>query len=455
MHKEPAMTDSSLAVVILAAGQGTRMKSALPKVLHPIAGRPMLGHVLAVAKELGASRTLVVTAPGAKAVADMVAANGAMSVVQDRQLGTGHAVSMAEAALAGFKGNVLVLFGDVPLLTAQTLQRLVSRVGTSADISALGFRPADPTGYGRMVTEGERLLRIVEHKDASESERGIGLCFAGMLAAPAPLLFDLLRDVDNRNAQGEYYLTDVFSGAAKCGLTAIAVEGPEEEMMGVNSREHLAEAEAMFQTRRRKEFMAAGVTLTAPSTVIFSADTVIEPDVTIGPYVVFGQGVRVRTGAEIKAFCHFEQADVGEGAIVGPYARLRPGAVLEAGVHVGNFVEVKNARLEKGAKANHLTYIGDARVGAGSNIGAGTITCNYDGVNKHHTDIGAGAFVGSDSVLVAPVSIGDGAYVAAGSVVTKNVEAGSLAIGRATQINKLGFAERIRARHKSAKKKES
>ncbi len=449
------MTESPLAVIILAAGQGTRIKSALPKVLHPIAGRPMLGHVLHVARALGASRTLVVAAPGADAVAKLCTEHGAVPVVQDRQLGTGHAVACAEAALNGFTGTLLVLFGDCPLLRPETLKRLVARVGKGADLSALGFRPADPTGYGRMVTEGENLHRIVEHKDASDAERKIGLCFAGMLAAPAPLLFELLRTIDNRNAQGEYYLTDVFAPAGKRGLNAVAVEGPEAEMLGVNSRRHLAEAEAAYQARGRNDLMDEGVSFSAPDTVMLSADTIIEPDVIVGPFVVFGPGVIVRSGAEIKAFCHLEGAEIGPGALVGPFARLRPGAVLEANVHVGNFVEIKNARLEKGVKANHLTYIGDARVGARSNIGAGTITCNYDGINKHRTDIGEGAFIGSDAVLVAPVNIGDGAYVAAGSVITANVEPGALAIGRSRQENKLGFAERIRARQKSAKKKDA
>jgi bifunctional UDP-N-acetylglucosamine pyrophosphorylase/glucosamine-1-phosphate N-acetyltransferase len=448
------MTDSSLAVIILAAGQGTRMKSALPKVLHPIAGRPMLAHVLDVARQLGAAQSVVVTAPGAGAVAELAARYGAKSVVQDRQLGTGHAVAAAEAALPDFRGHVLVLFADVPLLSAATLRRLVARLSDGADLAGLGFKPGDPTGYGRMVCSGDVLQRIVEHKDASPAERAIGLCFAGMLAAPAPLLFDLLRKVGNENAQGEYYLTDVIAIAHGEGLKAVAVEGAVEEMMGVNSREHLAEAEAAFQARRRKELMAEGVSFQAPETVFLAADTVIEPDVTVGPYVFFGPGVTVRRGVTINAFCHIEGAEIGEGAIVGPFARLRPGAVLEPAVHVGNFVEVKNSRLEQGAKVNHLSYIGDARIGARTNIGAGTITCNYDGTNKHRTDIGADVFVGSDSVLVAPVTVGDGVYIGAGSVITDNIEADALALGRARQVVKAGGAQRIRARTKAAKKKD-
>jgi bifunctional UDP-N-acetylglucosamine pyrophosphorylase/glucosamine-1-phosphate N-acetyltransferase len=447
------MTDSALAVVILAAGAGTRMKSALPKVLHEIAGRPMLGHVLAIARELKAKRSVAVIAPGAEQVAALARDYGAASVVQERQLGTGHAVASAEAALKSFDGNLLVLFGDCPLLGVDTLARLTGQLAKGADIAALGFSPADPTGYGRMVVKDGRLERIVEHKDASAEERRIGLCFAGMLAAPARALFDLLRQLDNKNAQGEFYLTDVIAIAAKQGLRTVAVEGPAEEMMGVNSRAQLAEAEAAFQARRRRELMEKGVTFVGPETVFLSADTALEPDVSVGPYVVFGPGVTVRRNAQIRAFCHLEGAEVGEGAIVGPFARLRPGAVLETDVHVGNFVEIKNARLEKGVKANHLSYIGDARVGEATNIGAGTITCNYDGAEKHRTDIGAGAFIGSDSVFVAPVSVGDGAYVAAGSVITENVEADALALGRARQVQKPGRAAEMRARRKKKKDK--
>jgi bifunctional UDP-N-acetylglucosamine pyrophosphorylase/glucosamine-1-phosphate N-acetyltransferase len=447
------MNGSALAVIVLAAGQGTRMKSALPKVLHAIAGRPMLGHVLGVAETLGASRVVVVTAPGAEAVQALARESGAGAVEQDRQLGTGHAVLAGERALAGFDGDLLVLFGDAPLLSVATLKRLTRRLTEGADISALGFRAADPTGYGRMIAEGDNLIRIVEHKDASADERRIDLCFAGMLAGKARMLFELLHQVDNKNAQGEFYLTDVIAVARRKGLHCAVVEGSESEMLGVNSRAQLAAAEAAFQARKRAELMESGVSMVAPETVYFSADTAIEPDAVIGPYVVFGPGVTVRRGAEIRAFCHIEGADIGERAIVGPFARLRPGAVLEDAVHIGNFVEVKNARLEKGAKANHLSYIGDARVGAGSNIGAGTITCNYDGENKHQTDIGANVFIGSDTTLVAPVKIGDGAYIGAGSVITDEVEKDALALGRARQVTKPGRAEAIRAKNKSRKKR--
>ena len=427
------------------------MKSALPKVLHPVAGRPMLAHVLAVAKALSATRMVVVTAPGAVKVAKVADEWGAESVPQDRQLGTGHAVLCSEEALAGFDGNLLILFGDAPLLTADTLGKLTGRLGPEAGIAALGFRAADPTGYGRMVTDGDSLARIVEHKDASIAERKIDLCFAGMLAGKARTLFALLHGVTNDNAQGEFYLTDVIALAGKRGLRCVAVEGPESEMQGVNSRAQLAQADATFQSRTRLALMDSGVTLISPETIHLAADTVIEPDVTIGPFVVFGPGVTIKRGAEIRPFCHIEGAEVGEGAIVGPFARLRPGAILEESVHIGNFVEVKAARIEKGAKANHLAYIGDARVGAATNIGAGTITCNYDGENKHKTDIGAGVFIGTNSTLVAPLTIADGAYVAAGSTITENIEKDALAIGRARQTAKPGMAEKLRARNKARK----
>jgi bifunctional UDP-N-acetylglucosamine pyrophosphorylase/glucosamine-1-phosphate N-acetyltransferase len=372
--------------------------------------------------------------------------------VQERQLGTGHAVLATEPALKDFDGTLLVLYGDAPMLTAETLSRLVAKA-KDADIAALGFRAADPTGYGRMIVEGGNLSRIVEHKDASDAERKIDLCFAGMLAGRAKLLFELLHQVGNRNAQGEFYLPDVIGIARGKGLGAAVVEGSEDEMLGVNSRAQLADAEAAFQARRRRALMEAGVSFAAPDTVYLQADTAIEPDATIGPYVVFGPGATVRSGAEIRAFCHIEGAEIGSGAIVGPFARLRPGAVLEKDVHIGNFVEVKNARLEAGAKANHLTYIGDARVGAASNVGAGTITCNYDGAQKHFTDIGAGVFLGTHSTLVAPVTVGDGAYVAAGSVITEDVETDSLALGRARQTAKPGRAKLIRAKQQQRKRK--
>ncbi|HXJ00310.1 MAG TPA: bifunctional UDP-N-acetylglucosamine diphosphorylase/glucosamine-1-phosphate N-acetyltransferase GlmU [Micropepsaceae bacterium] len=443
------MNRSALAVVVLAAGQGTRMKSALPKVLHAIGGRPMLAHVLAVTKDMQAARVVVVTAPGADQVAKLADVWGAEATVQDRQLGTGHAVLSAEAALAGFEGNLLVLFGDAPLLTAATLGRLVARLGEGADIAALGFRAADPTGYGRMVADGDSLVRIVEHKDANQAERGIDRCFAGMLAGRASLIFELLHKVGNRNAQGEFYLTDVIAIARERGLHCAIVEGPQSEMLGVNSRAQLAEGEAAFQARARAALMDAGVSMLAPETVYLSADTIIEPDTVIGQFVVFGPGVTVKRGAQIRSFCHIENSEIGERAIVGPFARLRGGAKLGDDVDIGNFVELKNAHLEKGVKAHHLTYLGDAHVGEKANIGAGTITCNYDGFAKHRTEIGAGAFIGSNSALVAPVTIGKDALVAAGSVITRNVEANALAVGRARQEVKPGGAEQIRTQNKA------
>jgi bifunctional UDP-N-acetylglucosamine pyrophosphorylase/glucosamine-1-phosphate N-acetyltransferase len=443
--------DSALAVIVLAAGQGTRMKSSLPKVLHPIGGRPMLGHVLAVATELKAARMVVVTAPGAEAVTKLASQWDAQSVVQDRQLGTGHAVLAAEQALSGFDGKVLVLFGDAPMLTAATLSRLIGRLGQGSDLAALGFRAANPTGYGRMVAEGRSLIRIVEDRDASAEERRIDLCFAGMLAGKSRLIFELLHRVGNRNAQKEFYLTDIITIARDRGHSAGIVEGPESEMLGVNSRSQLAEAEAAFQARKRAALMEAGVTLLAPETVYLSADTEIEPDTTIGHYVVFGPKVTVKRGAEIRAFCHIENSQIGEGVILGPFARLRGGVVLDAQVDIGNFVELKNVHLEKGVKAHHLTYLGDSHVGEKANIGAGTITCNYDGFAKHRTDIGAGAFIGSNAALVAPVKIGKGAIVAAGSVITQDVDAGALAVARGRQETKAGRAEQIRAKYKARK----
>ena len=427
------------------------MKSALPKVLHAIGGRPMLAHVLSVAKALFAARIVVVTAPGAEAVAKLAGDWGAEAIVQEAQLGTGHAVLAAESALAGFDGNLMVLFGDSPLLSAATLEGLTARLSAGADIAALGFRADDPTGYGRMIAEGDQLVRIVEHKDASEEQRRNRLCFAGMLAGKANLIFGLLHQVGNANAQGEFYLTDVIAIARSKGLRCAIVEGPQSEMQGVNSRAQLAEAEAAFQARARAALMDSGVSLHAPDTLYLCADTIIEPDVVIGPYVVFGPGVRVHRGTEIRAFCHIENSEIGKAAIVGPFARLRGGAKLDDNVDIGNFVEIKNAHLEKGVKAHHLTYLGDAHVGAAANIGAGTITCNYDGFAKHRTEIGAGAFIGSNAALVAPVSVGEGAIVAAGSVITENVEAGALAVGRGRQVTKPGRADEIRARNKARK----
>ncbi len=436
-----------LAAVILAAGKGTRMKSNLHKVLHPVAGRPMLLHLIAEVGALSPARIVVVTGAGREQVEAAVAPHGVAVAVQAEQLGTGHAVRQAEAALAGFAGDVLVLYGDVPLVTAGTMRRMVGRLH-AADAPAavvLGFRPADPGAYGRVIADADgRIARMVEYKDATDAERAETLCNSGLMAVRGADLWALLARVGNDNAAGEYYLPDIVMLAAADGRGSAVIETGADEVAGVNSRGELAAVEAGWQARRRAEAMAAGVTLVAPETVWFAHDTVIGRDVTVGQNVVFGPGVTIAEDATIHAFSHIEGATVGQGAEVGPYARLRPGAVMERGSKVGNFVEMKKAVLGEGAKANHLTYLGDADIGAGANIGAGTITCNYDGFLKYRTSIGAGAFIGSNSALVAPVTIGDGAIVGAGSVVTTDVGPGALALARAKQENRAGWATRFR-----------
>jgi bifunctional UDP-N-acetylglucosamine pyrophosphorylase/glucosamine-1-phosphate N-acetyltransferase len=439
------------AGIILAAGQGTRMKSATPKVMHTVAGLPMLGHVIAAMRRAKVERIVVVTHAAGEEVRAFAAKMGAGSVIQEPQLGTGHAAGMAAAALAGFSGGLVVAYGDMPLLTSATFEASFAAQARTG-MAMIGFRPNDPAAYGRMILDGHGFLdRIVEFKDASARERGETLCNAGILTADAGDFFRWTAMLKNDNAQKEYYLTDVPSFAKAEDVRCAVVEADEIEMMGVNSRAELAAAEAAMQARLRARALANTVGMTAPDTVFLSYDTVLEADCRIEPYVFFAPGVVVRSGARIRAFSHLEGAEVGAGAIVGPYARLRPGAVLEENVHVGNFVEVKNTRIEKGAKANHLTYLGDARVGAGANIGAGTITCNYDGFDKHRTDIGAGAFIGSDTALVAPVKIGDGAITGAGSVITRDVAAGALVVTRAEQKEILGWAEQFRTRKKAAK----
>ncbi|WP_116092269.1 bifunctional UDP-N-acetylglucosamine diphosphorylase/glucosamine-1-phosphate N-acetyltransferase GlmU [Sphingomonas crusticola] len=444
------MTDTPLAAIILAAGTGTRMKSDLHKVLHPLAGKPMLGHLVDAVAALGATHTVIITGAGRAQVEAFATPRGLAVAVQAEQLGTAHAVRQAETALAGFEGDVLVLYGDVPLVSSETMARMVQRLHEedAPTVVVLGFRPAETLTYGRIVAEHGRILKMVEHKDASIEERAIDLCNSGLMAVRAADLWRLLAKVGNANAAGEYYLPDIVMLAAGEGLHSAVIETAADEVAGVNSRAELAELEAIWQKRRRGRAMADGASLTAPETVWFAADTVIGRDVTIGPNVVFGPGVTIADNVVIHAFCHIEGATVASGAIVGPYARLRPGAEIGAGAHVGNFVEIKKARLGQGAKANHLTYIGDAEVGAGTNIGAGTITCNYDGFGKYPTRIGAGAFIGSNSALVAPVTIGDGAIVAAGSVVTSDVPADALAVARGTQQNREGWAARFRARSK-------
>ncbi|NLS25636.1 Bifunctional protein GlmU [Sphingomonas sp. S2M10] len=437
-----------IAAIILAAGKGTRMQSDTHKVLHPIAGRPMLLHLIDSVKALGAAREVVVVGAGREQVEAAVTPLGAETAHQAEQLGTGHAVLQAREALAGFAGDVLILYGDVPLVTTATMRRMVERLhGDDAPaVVVLGFRPADPGAYGRLIVAGgDRLAKIVEYKDASAEERAVTLCNSGLMAVRGPDLFALLDRLSNENAAGEYYLTDIVEIANGDGRVAAVIETDVAEVTGVNSRGELAAVEAAWQQARRARAMAEGATLIAPETVWFAYDTQIGRDVTIEPNVVFGPGVTVADGVVLRAFSHIEGATIASGATVGPFARLRPGAVLEADSHVGNFVELKNAVLGKGAKANHLSYLGDARIGAGANIGAGTITCNYNGFLKQQTVIGAGAFIGSNSALVAPVAIGDGAIIGAGSVITRDVEADALAVTRPETLKKQGWATTFRA----------
>ncbi len=447
------MTSGACAAIILAAGMGTRMKSALPKVLHPVANRPMISHILTTLGAVSPERTVVVVAPGMDRVAKAVAP--AETAIQTEALGTGHAVLAAREAMAGFEGDVLVLFGDTPLLTAETMRKMVAarRAANDPAVVVLGFRPDDPAEYGRLVTDGDGGLEaIVEFRDATPEQREIGLCNAGIMAIDGKLMFSLLDAVGNDNAKGEYYLTDIVAIARDRQLACVAVEADDPvEVMGVNSRAQLAEAENAMQQRLRAAAMANGVTMTDPETVWLSADTKLGRDVTIEPNVFFGTGVTVADNVEIRAFCHIDQAEVESGCIVGPFARLRPGAKLGRDAHIGNFVEIKAAHVEEGAKVNHLSYIGDARVGAKANIGAGTITCNYDGFFKDITDIGAGAFIGSNTALVAPVKVGDGAIVGAGSVVTTEVEADALAVARGKQRNIGGWAKSFRTRRQAEK----
>jgi bifunctional UDP-N-acetylglucosamine pyrophosphorylase/glucosamine-1-phosphate N-acetyltransferase len=437
-----------LAAIILAAGQGTRMKSALHKVLHPVAGRPMLLHLLAGLEPLAPARQVVVVGAGREQVESAVSGSDAVIAVQAEQLGTGHAVAQAQEALAGFSGDVLILYGDVPLVSAQTMQAMIARLN-APDAPAtvvLGFRPADPAAYGRVIADDAGVIdRMVEYKDATPEERAVTLCNSGLMAVRSADLFPLLERVGNDNVAGEYYLPDIVMLAAADGRPSAVIETDAQEVAGVNSRAELAGVEAAWQARRRLQAMADGVSLIAPETVFFSHDTRIARDVTVEPNVVFGPGVSVEEGVVIHAFSHLEGATVRRGAAVGPYARLRPGADIGAKARIGNFVEVKNGVFGEGAKANHLSYIGDASVGAGANIGAGTITCNYDGYNKSKTVIGVGTFIGSNSALVAPVTIGDGAIVGAGSVVTRDVEADALVVARGRQEARSGWAAKFRA----------
>lgn len=438
-----------VAVVILAAGQGTRMKSDLHKVLHPIAGRPMLLHLLAAVEALAPARIVVVAGARREQVAAAVAGRATMAL-QAEQLGTAHAVLAAHDALAGFDGDVLILFGDAPLVETATMQRLLAALTPDVAAAVLGFRPADPGAYGRIIAHDGIIAKMVEFKDATPDERAVDLCNSGVLAVRSADLWPLLARVGNANAAGEYYLPDIVALGDR---PSRVVETGAAEVAGVNTRAELAAVEAAWQARTRAAMMAAGVSLVAPETVWFAHDTVIGRDVIIEPNVVFGPGVTVGDGATIHAFCHIAGATIGANAEVGPFARLRPGADLHAKAKVGNFVEVKAATIGAGAKVSHLSYIGDATVGAAANIGAGTITCNYDGYFKYRTTIGAGAFIGSNSALVAPVTIGDGAIVGAGSVITSDVEPGALALGRGAQAAKPGWATRFAAAMRARKVK--
>lgn len=442
----------SCALIVLAAGQGSRMNSDLPKVLHPIGGAPLIAHALRAGAGLEPDLTIVVTGHGA----DLVEAQlGKLdpelrSVRQNEQFGTGHAALQAKWALEGFEGDAVVLYGDTPFVRSETLIRM-REARAQSDVVVLGFEAANPGRYGRLVTDGDELTRIVEAKDATPEELSITLCNSGVLMADATTLMTLLDRISNNNAQGEYYLTDVPELARQDGMTTSVVTCDEAETLGINTRAELAAAEKIFQSRARAEAFENGVTLADPATTYFSLDTFIGRDTEIGPNVVFGPGVTIETGVKIRAFCHLEDCHVSRGATVGPFARLRPGAELSENTHIGNFVEIKNATVAEGAKVNHLTYVGDASIGARSNIGAGTVTCNYDGVFKHRTEIGEDVFIGSDTMLVAPVRIGDGAMTGSGSVITSDVPDGALALGRARQENKQGFATRLMRKLKAAK----
>jgi bifunctional UDP-N-acetylglucosamine pyrophosphorylase/glucosamine-1-phosphate N-acetyltransferase len=439
------MTGAPCLAIVLAAGEGTRMRARLPKVLHTIAGRTLLAHVLAAASQADCGTIAIVAGPDHAAVVREAKAlvPGVQIFEQRERRGTAHAVLAARAAIAKAASDVIVMFGDTPLVSAQALTALRGALSSEVAVAVLGFRAADPTGYGRLLMRGDELVAIREDNDAMPGERKIALCNGGLMALAGRHALAILDRIDNKNAKQEYYLTEAVAIARDMGLKATVIETTEDDVRGINTKAQLAEAEAVMQQRLRGAAMEAGVTMIAPETVFLSADTKLGKDVVIEPNVVFGPGVIVEDGATIKSFSHLEGAHVGKDARVGPFARLRPGADLAHDVHIGNFVEVKAAKVEAGAKANHLAYIGDARVGEGANIGAGTITCNYDGTHKHRTDIGKRAFIGSNSSLVAPVKVGDDAYVGSGSVVTKDVPAGALAVARARQAIKEGWVKRL------------
>lgn len=434
------MSGKETAIIILAAGKGTRMKSSLPKVLHSVCGKPMIGHVLDTASYLKPTRIVTVLSEGMEGVSHAIEHISEVAI-QKEQLGTADAVKPALEALKGFKGNILILYADTPLIEKITLNGMLEKL-EEADVVVLGFRPEDPAEYGRLiVNEAGELIKIVEYKDASPSERKNHLCNSGVIAAKSETLFKLIDKIDNNNAKGEYYLTDLISLAVADKKKCAFLEGYEEEVLGVNNRVQLSEAEYIFQQRLRYAAMIEGATLIDPETVYFSHDTKVGQDVVIHPNVTFGPGVWVDDRVEIKSFCHIEGAKISQGCIIGPFARIRPETIIQEGVHIGNFVEIKKSNIGKAAKIGHLTYIGDADVGEKTNIGAGTVTCNYDGYNKYRTQIGKSVFVGSNSALVAPVKIGNGAFIGAGSTITKNIEENSLAVARNRQINKENWAK--------------
>jgi bifunctional UDP-N-acetylglucosamine pyrophosphorylase/glucosamine-1-phosphate N-acetyltransferase len=449
------MTVRSCLAIVLAAGEGTRMRSALPKVLHAIAGRSLLAHVLRAVAETKVTAAAVVVGPNQEAVAAEAerVLPGAQCFVQHERRGTAHAVLAARPALERKADDILIVYGDTPLIRAATLNKLRAPLAAGAAVVVLGFRPADPSGYGRLVVDGDKLIAIREEADASEAEKAIGLCNGGIMALAGTHALSILDRIGDNNRKREFYLTDAVEIARSMKLDAAVVEAEEDDVRGINTKAQLAEAEAALQQRLRKAALEAGVTMVAPETVFLSADTIFGKDVVIEPYVVFGDKVTVEDGAVIHAFSHLDGAHVGKKCSVGPFARLRPGTRLGEGARIGNFVEIKEAVIAAGAKANHLSYIGDASVGANANIGAGTITCNYDGTAKHRTTIGQDAFIGSNTALVAPVEIGDGAYVGSGSVITGNVPADALALARARQVVKEKWATRLRSLKSLGKKK--
>ncbi|MGN6411361.1 MAG: bifunctional UDP-N-acetylglucosamine diphosphorylase/glucosamine-1-phosphate N-acetyltransferase GlmU [Nitrobacter sp.] len=448
------MTGRSCLTIVLAAGEGTRMRSALPKVLHPVAGQTLLAHVLAAAPAGPGTSLAVVVGPGHEAVADEAkrVRPDVMTFVQRERLGTAHAVLAAREVISAGADDLVIAFGDTPLISADTFARMRKPLRDGASLAVLGFHAADPTGYGRLIVDNGRLIAIREQAEASAEERRITLCNAGVMAFDGRAALRIIEKIGNANSKGEYYLTDAVGIIRETGLTATVIETGEDEVRGINTKAQLAEAEQVMQARLRKAALDSGVTMIAPETVFLAPDTSFGKDVTIEPYVVIGPGVTIADGAVIHSFSHLVQASIGRNASVGPYARLRPGTSLGEGARIGNFVEAKAAVLEAGVKVNHLTYVGDAHIGANANIGAGTITCNYDGFNKYRTEIGAGAFIGSNSSLVAPLKIGNGAYVGSGSVVTKNVPDDALAVGRGLQTVREDWAKRFREMKALARK---